>query len=506
MRLLTWPMLNLTPFGLNLSKPLRSPPSTISGRTEHLRVSAITGKRFQRWRVVAGNLLWLATLPLPAQALSPAEVDHLMQRAAFAAAPADYTRMAALSREQAVDLLLQDAAADELAPAMPDWAHPPWTPDYWQHHPLHETPKRATPMYWAATRRWFLNGLLSAPSPLRARMALHWHEFFPLVRQKHAASAVRRDAKFYAMALGDYRDLLTTFSRDGVTMENLDMKQNRRGAINENFARELLELYTLGRGHYTQNDIHETARAFTGWAVHRTSGVFVVMWNWHDFGPKTILGQTARFDGDDVLEILFQHPRFAEFQVERLWTTFISPDPDRKRIQQWAMQFRQQDYSLTALLRTMLTSEDFWAAANRQSLVKSPVELVVGALRAEGVSGDYGEWINLWATQMGQRVYLAPDVKGWRGYTSWLTTGTIGVRQAFLNGMAGGFDASVLSRFDAATAYPEFYPLERAHGDSARLWRAVEEARSQRGKRAPAMMMAMKDGGETAAEPTRNLK
>jgi len=461
-----------------------------------------TGKR----SIVVGTLLWLAMLPFAAQALSPVEVDHLMQRAAFAAAPADYGRMAALSRVQAVDLLLQEAASDEEPPSVPDWARAPWTLAYWQHEPLDAKPKQATLMYWADTRRWFLNSLVNARSPLRARMVLHWHEYFPMVRQKHAASALRRDDRFYALALGDYRELLTAFSRDGVTMENLDMKQNRRGSINENFARELLELYSLGRGHYSENDIRETARAFTGWAVHRTSGMFVVMWNWHDFGEKTVLGQTGLFDGDDVLDILSQQPRYAEFQVERLWTTFISPTPDPKRVKQWAAQFRQQDYALSALLRTMLTSEEFWSADNRQSLVKSPVELVVGALRAEGVSGDHGAWMDLWATQMGQKVYLAPDVKGWRGYTNWLTTRTIGVRQAFLSGMSQGFDASVLSRFEAATAYPSYYPLERAHADSARLWRDVEAARSRNAKAAPSMMMAMKPAEMSAADPMRNLK
>lgn len=430
-----------------------------------------------------------------------------MQRAAFGALPSDYSRMAGLSQAQAVDLLLQEAAADGERPAMPDWAGPPWSLAHWQSAPPDANPKKATPRYWAATRQWFLGSLLNSPAPLRARMALYWHEYFPLIRQKHAASALRRDDRLYALALGDYRDILTTFSRDGATMENLDTKQNRRGAINENFARELLELYTLGRGHYTQADIRETARAFTGWAVHRSSGLFLVMWNWHDFGQKTVLGQTGRWDGDDVLAMLYRHPRFAEYQVERLWRTFISPEPDMQQVRQWSAQFRQDQYSLAGLLRVMLTSEAFWSAANRHSLVKSPVELVVGALRAEGVQGDHAAWMDLWATQMGQKLYLAPDVKGWRGYTSWLTVATIGTRQAFLNGMAAGFDPTVLTRFEASGAYPEFYPLDQARADSARLWQAVEQSRQKRDLSRTGTMTAMQAGKELpAASPMRNLK
>lgn len=463
--------------------------------------------RIGLWMYRFASLLACCAITGPASALMPAEVDHLMQRAAFAAAPADYSRMAALSREQAVDLLLQEAAADSAAPAMPDWAGPPWSIARWQHQPLDANSKKATPMYWAATRQWLLNGLLNAPSPLRARMTLYWHEYFPLIRQKHAASALRRDHRFYAMALGDYRELLTAFSRDGATMENLDTKQNRRGAINENFARELLELYTLGRGHYSQGDIREAARAFTGWAVHRNSGLFLVMWNWHDFGEKTVLGQTGRWDGDDVLAMLYRHPRFAEYQVERLWRTFISPEPDAQQVQRWSAQFRQDQYSLAKLLRLMLNSDAFWSAANRQTLVKSPVELVVGGLRAEGVKGDHAAWMDLWASQMGQRLYLAPDVKGWRGYTDWLTVGTIGIRQAFLNGMSSGFDPSLLARFEASGAYPAFYPLDQARADSAGLWQAVEQARRQRGSVSISTMMAMQDRAEPpAASPMRNLK
>ena len=161
----------------------------------------------------------------------------------------------------------------------------------------------------------------------------------------------------------------------------LDTAQNRRGQPNENFAREVMELFTLGEGHYGERDIKEAARAFTGWSIDRESGDFLWRPLAHDDGAKTILGRTGDFRGEDVIAILLEQPATAEFVVAKLWREFVSPQPDAAEVRRIAAVFRGSGYQVRAALREILLGAAFWAPENRGVLVKSPVDLVVGTLR-----------------------------------------------------------------------------------------------------------------------------
>jgi uncharacterized protein (DUF1800 family) len=236
----------------------------------------------------------------------------------------------------------------------------------------------------------------------------------------------------------------------------LDSVQNRKGTPNENFAREVMELFTLGEGRYGENDVKEAARAFTGWSIDRESGTFVFRRALHDDGVKMVLGQSGRLDGDQVLDILLARPETAEFVTAKLWREFVSPDPDAREVARIAAKFRASDYAIKVVLRELLTADAFYAAANRGTLVKSPVELVVGTLRALELAPAQALPFAIAATGMGQNLYSPPNVKGWPGGEAWINTNTLLARKQFLERVArmddapGGMAMLTVARRDGA--------------------------------------------------------
>ena len=174
---------------------------------------------------------------------------------------------------------------------------------------------------------------------------------------------------------------LHAIARDPAMVIYLDSASNRKGQPNENFAREVMELFTLGEGHYTEHDVKEAARAFTGWSIDPASGAFQFRSGAHDNGFKTVLGNSGNLDGDTVLNILLAHPQTAEFIVGKLWREFVSPTPDTAEVRRIASELRDSGYNIREALRALLMSDAFYAPSNRAVLVKSPVDLVVGTLR-----------------------------------------------------------------------------------------------------------------------------
>jgi uncharacterized protein (DUF1800 family) len=212
----------------------------------------------------------------------------------------------------------------------------------------------------------------------------------------------------------------------------LDSASNRQGKPNENFARELMELFTLGEGHYTEADIKEAARAFTGWSLERDTGKFRFYRALHDDGAKTVLGRHGRFDGDAVLDILLALPATAEFIMAKLWREFISPVPEAGELRRLARVLRDSDYEIKPALRALLTSEAFYAPAQRAVLIKSPVELVVGSLRQFAIAPDDLRVMALATRGLGQDLFAPPNVKGWPGGEAWINSQSLLARKQVL--------------------------------------------------------------------------
>jgi uncharacterized protein (DUF1800 family) len=234
-------------------------------------------------------------------------------------------------------------------------------------------------------------------------------------------------------ALGNFGELLHAVARDPAMVLYLDSASNRKGKPNENFAREVMELFTLGEGHYGERDVKEAARAFTGWGFDPATGTFLFREGAHDDGEKTVLGRTGDFDGDAVLDILLAQPQTAERLVTKLWLEFVSPRPDPREVKRLAAVLRDARYEIRPALRALLVSDAFYAPENRAALIKSPVDLVVGTLRQfQFATGDVLPFV-LAANQLGQALFAPPNVKGWPGGEAWINSTTLLRRKAFVD-------------------------------------------------------------------------
>ncbi|MEM7658488.1 MAG: DUF1800 domain-containing protein, partial [Bacteroidota bacterium] len=217
----------------------------------------------------------------------------------------------------------------------------------------------------------WVNQMVHSEDQLREKMALFWHDHFAC-RLRLAPLVQRQLLTLRTYALSSFRELLFAISRDPGMLQFLNNQQNRKAHPNENFARELLELFTLGRGHYTEKDIQEAARAFTGWGFN-LKGEFVFRQRQHDTGTKTFLGKTGNFGGEDILNIILDQPRTARFLVEKIYRFLVHPDLDEAVVEEWSQAYRESDYDTLELLVRIFSSDHFYESRNVGARIKSPI-------------------------------------------------------------------------------------------------------------------------------------
>jgi uncharacterized protein (DUF1800 family) len=387
---------------------------------------------------IAATLL-LAACALAAHA-TPIGYDgarHLLNRTGFGATDAEVAAFAPLERDAAVDRLLAGARTDPVhkPPAFVDEAFTPFYRLKNLDADERKAYQRKRVEQGFELRGWWLREMLDTPSPLTERMTLFWHNHFATSQQKVRSPQLmyRQNVLLRREALGNFGTLLHEIGKDPAMLVWLDNAGNRRQAPNENFAREVMELFTLGEGHYGESDVKEAARAFTGWSLDREAGTYVFRPAFHDFGEKTVLGRHGRFDGDDVIGILLARPETAKFVVAKLWREFVSPDPDPRLVASWAAAFRDSRYEVKPLLKAMLTSDAFWAPANHGTLVKSPVVLVVGTLRTFDIHPFDLRPAVMACAALGQNPMTPPNVKGWPGGDAWITSATLLARKQWID-------------------------------------------------------------------------
>jgi uncharacterized protein (DUF1800 family) len=239
-------------------------------------------------------------------------------------------------------------------------------------------------------------------------------------------------------ALGNFTRLLVAIAHDPAMMVYLDTVNNHRGHANENFAREVMELFTLGEGHYSEKDIQEAARAFTGWEVDHKTGGYMFRPHQHDQDQKTFFGQTGNFDGDNILYLIMARPEVAEFIATKLWKEFISETPDPAEVKRLAGLFRDHNYEIRPLMQSLLLSPAFWDPANAGVLTKSPVDLMVGAVRTFQRPMQDTMPLVVAGRAMGQDIFDPPNVKGWPGGERWISTYSLLLRRQFLDRLLRG--------------------------------------------------------------------
>lgn len=272
----------------------------------------------------------------------------------------------------------------------------------------------------------WLYRMIFTPHPLLERMTMFWHNHFAtsIAKVKNATLMQRQNALFRAHALGDFKTLLAEIGQDPAMLIWLDSTENKKAKPNENYAREVMELFSLGRGHYSEKDIQEAARAFTGWFVVRNK--FNVVPAQHDSGEKTILGQTGPFSGEDLPKILLEQRPCASFIARKLFKQFISDidEPTDTLLEPIAEAFRKSDYDVKVPLRMILGSKLFYADTTIRQRVKSPVEYVVGMIRSLEILRPTlsSDKIAQSCDEMGQALFEPPSVAGWDGGSAWINT------------------------------------------------------------------------------------
>lgn len=298
-------------------------------------------------------------------------------------------------------------------------------------------------------RGWWLYCMLHTGFPLREKMTLFWHNHFAtsIVKVQSPIMMFRQNLLLREHALGKFGPFLQAMSKDAAMLVWLDSNSNLKGKPNENYARELLELFSLGVGNYTENDIREAARAFTGWQTSNSG--FRFNESAHDGDPKTFFGQTGNWDGGDVVRIVLEQPAAARFLVRKLYHYFVNENevPPDALLAPLCDSFRNSGYDIAALLRTMLSSKHFFSGYAFRQRIKSPVEYVLGAVAAvykrfAEDDDDYRPLPQQVLVQrlnaMGQHLFSPPNVKGWPGGRSWLNTSTLLERTNFASDLAMG--------------------------------------------------------------------
>lgn len=269
----------------------------------------------------------------------------------------------------------------------------------------------------------WLQAMIKTGHPLREKMALFWHGHFACRTQNvlfnQQLLQVIRDN-----ALGNFGELLAGVSKSPAMLAFLNNQQNRKQHPNENFAREVMELFTMGRGHYTEQDVKEAARAFTGWG-YDDMGNFVFRNRVHDTGTKTLLGKTGQFNGDDVLKILLEQEQTARFITGKICRYFVNEDVPEEQVNRLAAKFYQSGYDIAALMRSIFLDDWFYDGRHIGNRIKSPIELLVGLRRTIPMDFEQEEVMLLFQRVLGQLLFYPPNVAGWPGGRSWIDSSSL---------------------------------------------------------------------------------
>jgi uncharacterized protein (DUF1800 family) len=341
----------------------------------------------------------------------PADVAHLLRRAGFGGTTAQINTLAAEPWADIVDGLLDFSGAPaDVQPGFLTEDIGDWEKEYQLQH-------------------WWLDRMATSPSPLQEKLTLFWHGHFATANYKVTDMRLMyaQNNLFRSLAAGNFRDLVQQMSIQPAMLIWLDNDPNTKYRPNENFARELMELFTLGVNEYTQADIVAAARAWSGHNTldsDRTQYFFYS--NRHDDGDKTFMGVTKNWDGPDIVNFLLRDDATrmniaARFMAAKLWTFFAYKNPETTVIDDLAAVFLTNDFEIAPVVRAIFNHPQFLSTKAKQGLVRSPVEWVVACMRATGLSAGNAnpQW---WMEEMGQQLFEPPNVSGWRPNKYWLTT------------------------------------------------------------------------------------
>jgi uncharacterized protein (DUF1800 family) len=362
---------------------------------------------------------------------------HLLNRAGFGGSPAEIQKLADLGPDQALSSLLDYEKIPDPTPN-PDWAKPnpeeiqkfraairTGTPE--EKKAAQQEQQRQNQRRMLELRGWWLQRMAHGPRPFQEKMVLFWHGHFATSVEKvrNPYFMWRQNELFRRLATGNWQQLLLAAGKDPAMLVWLDQAQSRQNHPNENFAREVMELFALGEGHYTEKDITEAARALTGWSLEPLEEKYLYRGRIHDEGDKTIFGQTGNFNGDEFIAMIVAQPQAARFITAKIWNYFAGQMPSEELNTELAAVFRANGNNFKPFLRVLFRSADFYSDSVIRNQVKSPVQWLVGSVRM--LECELPPPIVSWGMlrQLGQDLFAPPNVKGWDGGVTWISTNTL---------------------------------------------------------------------------------
>jgi uncharacterized protein (DUF1800 family) len=415
----------------------------------------------------AGPEAWIDDLrPIGNKDWSYARAAHLLERAGFGGTPEEIQRLAGMTPQQAVAYLVDYEKLDQshLSPFVESgiWngmeaekdLHPSFgeivararrngqalgrkvgtdrTKPLWFQvaHDMAQYNNAVSGYEWDRAEIWLASRMLNTTRPLEEKMTLFWHGHFAVEERKikDYRLLLQQFEMLRKNATGSFRDLLLGITRDPAMLIYLDGRRNVKADTNENYAREILELFGLGIGHYTETDIKEAARALTGWKVEGTRAVFNPAQ--FDDGEKTILGQQGKFNDADVVEVILKQPACADFIATKLYQFFSRAELAPKVRQELAQSLRANNYALKPALKRLFLSRDFYSPASYATQVKSPIQFMISTYKKLGLKEAPGlPYLPRATARMGQEVGDPPNVSGWKGDKdggrAWLNPSTL---------------------------------------------------------------------------------
>jgi uncharacterized protein (DUF1800 family) len=433
-------------------------PDDLPGRDEKKRSSQL----FSIGGFSQGKQI-IKMLPKAQGSWSWQEAGHLLNRAGFGGSPAEITQWHLLGREKAVEKLLTHQEKPGWMP-VPDWADPEKIREEAREKFVAIREMRVASKGLSAAeadrkrrevqrkfqqqdrrrglelQQWWLERMKNSEAPLREKMALFWHDHFATSVQKvrQPYLLLRQNQTFRENALGNFRKLTKLISRDAAMMLYLDLPGSKKGKPNENFAREVMELFTLGAGGYSEQDIREAARAFTGYEVNRLTGVVSHRKRNWDEGEKTFLGKTGPFDGEGVIDVIFQQQRPAEFLAQKLWEYFSYENPPEPAVKALGETLRRADYDLVPMLREIFLSKEFYAPHCVANQIKSPISYYLQLLKQLELGDASALQALSVQTQLGQILFAPPNVAGWDWGKAWINTNTLLARYRIAGELSQG--------------------------------------------------------------------
>jgi uncharacterized protein (DUF1800 family) len=373
---------------------------------------------------------------------------HLLNRAGFGCTPEQADAAAKRDPAELVDELLSFDAAK--SPPPPEWVKPGveerekfrqmagLTPE--ERMMRQREIRRENIERLSQLRVWWLERMRTGAAPLQERLTLFLHGHFAtgMTKVRNAYAMYEQNRMFRAKANGNWEDIVLAVSRDPAMIIYLDNAQNRKGRPNENYARELMELFTLGEGHYTEKDIQESARAFSGWGIHPDRMEFLFQPRQHDNDRKVFFEKAGNLNGEDIVRFILERPRAAEYLARKLWGFFAYSEPEAEVVSDQAAVLRASRMELKPALRAMFLSPAFYSPRAMRTQIKSPVQWLVGATLHLGAPRIPPFLSQMMLRSLGQELFDPPSVKGWDGGPSWITASNLLNRYNFAGILAKG--------------------------------------------------------------------